>query len=556
MGYVRLNLIKHEKLIPRTNQDKDFPSVNLCKGGVKEVPNQKVALKYEDIFNFPPHGYGSRKRVLLEGVPGSGKTTLVKRMCWDWANGTFAQDSKVVIQVALRSLPKRGDLTIEDMVLTSVNDTNVAADIAQYVDKSLGDGVVFILDGFDEMSEEMRNLSIVRKILDGCLARKASFLITSRPISAQSLYPLVNRRVEVTGFGEDEVKKYVTDYFAPSDAAVGEELISTLRSRPNIGNLCYVPLLLRVVCFMASHGKALPHTMHKVFEDLVIVTVNHNLDKAKRNELANSLDDVNRLCPSFMNLTQLALVGLKNDTLVFSDVPFEVDVTLSGLMNCIEAQNEHGVPTSTWHFLHLMLQEYFAAYALSIAPESDQLAFWSERLLFNYSESGEYILSDDRFQTMFLLYCGITGLDKTGVQAMLVKAADAMFKPAIRKGSALAALCQAVSESGNKELACRIMSTCGSNIRVGLGGILPAGIPWCIEVYGNHTEELRLSIRGTAAYASPSDAAHFFRQTKDIVTLSGLELSLYKQGHGKCIHTPYTIGTVWVGKFQFSSFCE
>ena len=83
MGYVRLNLIKHEKLIPRTNQDKDFPSVNLCKGGVKEVPNQKVALKYEDIFNFPPHSYGSRKRVLLEGVPGSGKTTLVKCMCWD-----------------------------------------------------------------------------------------------------------------------------------------------------------------------------------------------------------------------------------------------------------------------------------------------------------------------------------------------------------------------------------------------------------------------------------------------------------------------------------------
>ena len=49
---------------------------------------------------------------------------------------------------------------------------------------------------------------------------------------------------------------------------------------------------------------------------------------------------------------------------------------------------------------------------------------------------------------------------------MLVKAADAMFQPAIEDGSALSALCQAVSESGNRELACRVMSTCGSNVQV------------------------------------------------------------------------------------------
>ena len=394
--------------------------------------------------------------------------------------------------------------------------------------------------------------------------RKASFLITSRPISAQSLYPLVDRRIEVTGFGEEEVEKYVTDYFATSDAAVGKELISTLHSRSTIRNLCFVPLLLRMVCFMASFGKALPRTMHELFDGLVILTVNRNLEKANRKERANSLEDVKRLCPSFMKLAQLALEGLKHDTLVFSDVPFEVDEALSGLMNCIKAQNRFGGTTRTWHFLHLTLQEYFAAYALSVAPEAEQISFWSERLLFKYaelrdllgrpnyilfqfSESREYILSVDRFQTMFLLYCGITGLgSKTGVQAMLVKAADAMFEPAIEEGSALSALCQAVGESGNRELACRIMSTCGSNIQVVCNryNILPVGIPWCIEVYGQHTEDLQLSITRIGLGVYPSDAANFLHQMKDLVTLTGLDLSLDMalcMADGKLVYTCTTI---------------
>ena len=550
LDFVNLNLIQPQEPIPRAGQNK--ASVNLCKGGVGEVLNQNIPLKYEDILNFHPRGDGSRRRVLIEGVPGCGKTTLIKRMCRDWASGSFAEDSKAVIQVVLRGLPKRDDLTIEDMVFTSVRDKKVAADVAQYVHNHQGQGVVFVLDGFDEISEEMHRASIVREILEGHLAPKASFIITSRPISAQSLYQLVDRRIEVTGFGEPEIKKFVTDYFVTTDIEVGKKLLSTLDSRPTIKSLCYVPLQLLMVCFTASHGKDLPRTMHELFERIVILTVNWHWEKARNEERARSLEDVIRLCPSFIKLAQLAFEGLKSDTLVFSDVELKVDDALLGLVNSFEVPDEFGGTTRRWHFLHLTLQEYFAAYALSDTPEAWQVEFWSERLLFKYSEEGlyfrQYILSDDRFRTMFLLYCGITGLrSKTGVQAMLIKAADALFQPTIERGSALGALCEAVSESSNRELACHIMSTCGRNVQLSLhlDQTLP-GAPWCIDAYGQHIQELQLSIDSAILLKNQlalSAVALFVSQMEHLVTLSGLELSLERPEGGTYMlvytHTPY-----------------
>ena len=54
MDYVKMNkphLLQHN---PSAGQDGAFASVSLCEGGVDEVPNQRVPLKYEAIFIFQP----------------------------------------------------------------------------------------------------------------------------------------------------------------------------------------------------------------------------------------------------------------------------------------------------------------------------------------------------------------------------------------------------------------------------------------------------------------------------------------------------------------------
>ena len=81
-------------------------SVRLARGGAEQVPLSKKPIEYVNVLTFSPSPVMNRKRVLIEGVPGSGKSTLVQRMCHDWSVGGFAHDYELVIQVTLRSLPK------------------------------------------------------------------------------------------------------------------------------------------------------------------------------------------------------------------------------------------------------------------------------------------------------------------------------------------------------------------------------------------------------------------------------------------------------------------
>ena len=74
--------------------------------------------------------------------------------------------------------------------------------------------------------------------------------------------------------------------------------------------------------------------------------------------------------------------------------------------------------------------------------------------------------------------------------------------------------------------------------------VLGASLALCTRhCYCAITQELCLSICDISGYAYPSDTAYFLSQIKDLVTLSGLELSLEMWSGGKYMlvytYTPY-----------------
>ena len=494
------------------------------------MPHEKVPLEYEHILSFSPPASISRKRVLIEGVPGSGKSTLVQRMCHDWSVGRFAQDYKVVIQVTLRSLPKDQKLSLEDLIFTSVGDAAIVQEVTDFVTAHQGQGVLFIFDGFDELSEDMRKKSPVYDIITGHLAPHSSFIVTTRPIAAESLYHRVDRRVEISGFGWEEVEKFIREYFA-SNPSAGEKLLSTLSRRPHIMNLCFTPLLCLMVCYVTSLSDDSPElllSLHQLFECVIIHTINHNLERMGKKEQVDSLQHVMRLFPSFNRLIQLAQEGIENDTIIFSGLDFEVDSIFHGLFNCIKAQNRFGTISCTWHFLHLTLQEFMAALAVAKKTPEEQVTFWRQHLTLRYNKRDHFVLADARNRTMFLLYSGLSGLSTPGMQRMLLETLNTVVKPSIWWDTPLPELCEVVAESGNEQLAQSILSPCGPTVEIDGGYLDGVGIAWCVAQHCKQMEGAGIRVRGYS-----SGIASFISQLGDVSTLTRVELPDMKVVDGK-----------------------
>ena len=522
MQHVRLNLVEPEEWQPDEDKADEARAVRRARRGTE---HEKVPIHYKDIL--PPGS--SRLRVLIEGVPGSGKSMLAQKICHDWSVNHFAQDYEVVVKVILRSLPKNQEqeLSLEDLIFTSVEDKDTVQEIAQFITAHKGRGALFVFDGFDEMSNEMQKKSIIRSILDGRRIPQSSFVVTTRPISAESLYHCVDRRVEISGFGKEEVKDYVTKYFASSNPSAGKKLLLTLSLRPHIEKLCYVPLHLLMVCYIFRYNNSeLPRTRHQLFEYLIIHILNHNLERAGRKERTRSVRDVGRLCPSFDKLTQLALKGIEKDTIIFSDLDFEVDSAFLGLFNCIATRNRFGTISCTWHFLHLAVQEFMAALAVAKKTPEEQVTFWKQHLTLNYNKWGHFVLTQDRYHTLFLFYSGLTGLNTPGIQSMLLDTLNTVVKPRIRWGTPLRELFAVVAESSNVRLARSILSPCGPTVKIDRAYLDNVDVAWCVSEYCKQVD-------GAGIRVDEYGVANFISQLGDISTLGKVEMPQFGNVDGE-----------------------
>ena len=402
---IKLAMIKKEK-IQRGRIDDEFVRMSIT-GKVDDILHSKTPIDLENIFSDAEDG---RKVILIEGAPGSGKSTLSLHICQEWGKGQLFQQYDVVILVKLRDPHVQKAKTISDLLpqVSKSKADQVEADIIY----NYGKGVLWVLDGWDELSADFPPDSIIHKLIKpgtfhDCPLHECDVIVTSRPVSSAKLHPLVSARVEVLGFTPDELKQYFTECLNGDSKAV-LSLLDRIRENPVVEGSCYLPLNAAIVAhvYLAS-DRYLPSSNHEIFTSVVRFSLSRymqdRLGKTPHEAMITSLKKLPRdLRSVFDQLCRLAYFGVVNDkvTFVLNDLKsarVSIKVRDVGLLQAVpsilvDSQEVY------YCFLHLSIHELLAAVHISRMPSGEQISLFQE------------LFGQPRFSAVFQFYAGITKL--------------------------------------------------------------------------------------------------------------------------------------------------
>ena len=394
-----------------TEEESNFPDEELValkhRGKVKEIREKKIPIELKDVFTSCKE---ARKVVLVEGVAGAGKSSMVVNACREWGMGNIFKEFKRVVLVELRDPNVQAAKTLADIL-----PAEIAKDMEALIRAVGGEATLIIFDGWDEFPAHLRQESLVQRIIEnpGSLSlHKSAVMITSRPECSADLHHLASSRIEILGFSEDAVKEYFTESLGGNREKLGK-LSSYFEEHPHIADSCYVPLNAAIILHLfLSFSQALPSTLHGVFCALILCCIIREVKKNHPKRILpylSTFDDLpSDLLQQLKNLCSLAYYGTKNGKILFStqdltDCGIDVNrlCTTFGLLQTSESfvacQKQY-----TCNFLHLSVQELLTAFHISQLPVEGTSDDCQVRVV--------KVLLEENHEQVVIFYSGFTHL--------------------------------------------------------------------------------------------------------------------------------------------------
>ena len=308
--------------------------------------------------------------ILIEGAPGIGKTILSKEIAFQWAKNNILNNKTLLFLLFVRDPQLKCITDVQSLVKFFCQSESLSNKITDWLIETDGLYLTIVLDGYDEMPEKHENHFIVEGIIGRQKLTKCGIIITSRPAAAIHFHNIVNCRVEVLGFTEEDWQSFIQDALMDKNDKT-EKILKYFESNPSLNALCYIPLNMSILLCLIQEGiEALPKTQTILYQKFIIMTIIHFLKKhcLKFSTTITSLDDLPHPYDQVVKeLSQFAFLALQRDQLVFTLA--EVKAVYCNLTpnnwNVLELlksaqyfKGKDGCDHKTFHFLHYSIQEY------------------------------------------------------------------------------------------------------------------------------------------------------------------------------------------------------
>ena len=376
---------------------------NTIQGSMDDVVETKVTISYKDLMeSITP----DNRIILLEGRPGCGKTTLMRKLSKDWGEGAILTFIKYLFLIPLRQF-----YTTPIEGLSSILEFFFMTNLKDEVNGNEGENMCFVFDGLDEYSRKYMEdgHTWFEELLRGNILTSSTIIITSRPNASLELRGSVHTRGEVLGFLKEQIDLYI-DTSYPTDPTKASEVKAYLHDHQNIRHMCYIPLHLVMIIFIydtsQEESTPLPNTETEVYQQFTIMSLVRYFRKRGREIKIKDL----KLLPSpelvlFRGISNLAYTTtaaaktfiLSEEVMSLGEEWSTTDIANLGIL-VMDKKEERSGTESIFSFVHLTNQEFLAAYHVSRLPPDEQLKAIREHVV------------QSHMGVVLKFFCGLTKL--------------------------------------------------------------------------------------------------------------------------------------------------
>ena len=213
-----------------------------------------------------------KRIVFIRGLPGAGKSVLVKQMTYKWADGEFFQQFDLCITFECREL----NYFVQNEGKKFEKHKQFVEFVKTKFNFEFGSkgNVLVIVDALDELRDifDQTNDSIIWQLLEVKMPNysRAKLIITGRPHVENVLFRQNKdtggiRTVEIDGLSEEQIKEYV-NIFASSDGEMVEKINRAIdSSKSNLKPIIYQQILNSFCCVASISDELKVHNETELY---------------------------------------------------------------------------------------------------------------------------------------------------------------------------------------------------------------------------------------------------------------------------------------------------